>query len=219
MPDDAKPAQSFSTARCAMPASINILSLGLFVVSATALLGSLGPGVAFLLAIGRAAGVVKSLAYFCGLQVGLAGAAGLCATGVFSLLDLIPGALQGMSILAAIYLLYLAYQTVRAPVGAAVIEGMYGSSFSAGLLFGLSNPKAFVAFVSLFASQKIWIGDPRADSTMKWLLIVSIMIVVDLIWLLIGASLRRTAMTVGMERALNLSLGTLIVVTTLSTFL
>jgi threonine/homoserine/homoserine lactone efflux protein len=128
------------------------------------------------------------------MQVGLATAAGFCATGLFSLLDLIPSALEVMAVTAAGYLLYLAYRIASAPVGVAITQGRFASSFTAGLLLGLFNSKAFIAFVSLFASQTIMAGDQRTDTIVKWLLVVVIMIVVDLIWLSIGAALRRAAL-------------------------
>jgi len=202
-----------------MTMSVNTISLGLFIVSATALLGSPGPGIASLLAVGRTAGLVKGLTYYLGMQAGLAIAAGFCAVGLFSLLDLIPDALDVMAAMAAAYLLYLAYRIASAPVGVAITDGRFTSSFSAGLLLGLANPKAFIAFVSLFASQTIMTGDQRADATVKWLLVIVIMVVVDFIWLSVGTVLRRVSMRPGTERALNLTLGALIVAATLLAFL
>lgn len=199
--------------------SINPLSLWLFIGSAAALLGSPGPGIASLLAVGRSVGFAKSLRYFWGLQAGLAVAAGLCAAGLFSLLRLIPGAVQMLSMVAALYLIQLAYRIASAPIGAAAGADRVRPSFSAGLLLGFANPKAFLAFLALFASQTLLAGNQRADNLVKWLLVIAVMIAVDLIWLLIGASLRRATLRPRTERILNIVLGGLVAAAMLSTLL
>jgi threonine/homoserine/homoserine lactone efflux protein len=205
--------------------SMNLIALGLFLISATALLGSPGPGIAALLAVGRSRGFPKGLNYFLGLQLGLAVIASLCAAGLLSLLDLVPGALRLIALIAGAYLLYIAWQIARAPVGATEAGKAAGtsdrlfSSFGAGLLLGLSNPKAFIVFISLFASQTIIAGNQRADSVLKWQLVVTIMIAVDLAWLAIGARLRRARLRPATEQALNVTLGLLIVAATVLAFL
>ena len=201
-----------------MTPSIGLVSLCLFVGSAASLLGSPGPGIASLLAAGRSVGFSRSLGFFWGLQAGLAIAAGLCAAGLFSLLRLIPGTVQLLSVLAALYLFHLAYRIASAPVGIVAGPDRVKPSFAAGLLLGLSNPKAFIAFMALFASQTLLAGDQRADSVLKWLLVIAVMIAVDLIWLLVGASLRQAALRPQTERVLNLALGGLVAVATISAF-
>ena len=53
-----------------------------FVLAAAALLGSPGPGIAALVAVGRSRGVIGGLRYFGAMQLGLAIAAGLTAAGL-----------------------------------------------------------------------------------------------------------------------------------------
>lgn len=79
------------------------------------------------------------------------------------------------------------------------------------MFLGLSNPKSLFAFASLFASQAIVIDNPRADSLLKWILVVIVMVVVDLLWLLFGVFLRRTDPSPQTERALNIAFGFTIV--------
>jgi threonine/homoserine/homoserine lactone efflux protein len=141
-----------------------------FLVSAVALLGSPGPGIAALLAVGRAEGLVIGLRYFLGLQVGLAVAAGASALGLLSFLQVFPAALRVMTIVAAGYLAYLAYRIATAPVGATAHRGRISSSAASGAVLGVTNPKAYVAFASLFASQRLVIADSRADLQLKWCL-------------------------------------------------
>ncbi|HEY5970670.1 MAG TPA: LysE family transporter, partial [Pseudoxanthomonas sp.] len=87
---------------------MDTLSLGVFLLTATALLGSPGPGIAALVTIGRAEGFIRGLRYYAGLQVGLALAAGLSAGGMISVLRAFPAAMTAMTWVATAYLVYLA---------------------------------------------------------------------------------------------------------------
>ena len=190
-------------------------AFGLFTLSAIALLGSPGPAIAVLVAIGRTEGFVRGLRYFTGLQLGLATAAGVSAAGLFSLIQLVPAAMQVLTIAAAIYLLWLAWKIASAPLGATDKEDSVAMSFGAGLFLGLSNPKAYIAFVSLFASQMIIAGSRDGDSLLKWGTVVAVMITVDCAWLAVGAGLRRARLSPRAERTLNVVLGIIIVGATL----
>jgi threonine/homoserine/homoserine lactone efflux protein len=197
---------------------MDVLALSLFVVSAVALLGSPGPGIAALLAVGRAEGLSRGLTYFTGLQVGLAIASALSAAGLFSLIGLVPGAMQVMAIASALYLLWLAWKIASAPVGVAGRAASITSSATSGFILGISNPKAYIAFVSLFASQAIVHASTTGDLLLKWIAITMVILVVDILWLLIGVGLGRARLSPGLERAFNILLGAMIVGATLLSF-
>jgi hypothetical protein len=80
-------------------------------------------------------------------------------------------------------------------------------TFATGLLLGLSNPKAYLAFVTLFASQTIAAGSTRADATLKWGLIILVIFAVDVAWLYAGARLGRVPVSPRAERSINVVLG------------
>jgi threonine/homoserine/homoserine lactone efflux protein len=191
--------------------SWDLLACGAFVLAATALLGSPGPGIIALVAVGRARGFMGGLRFYAGLQVGLAVAAGIAAAGIASVLQAAPAATAAMTIIATIYLVYLAYRIATSPVGSPVGEEAPSTSAVAGLLLGIVNPKTLVAFASLFASQAIIKSDPQDDIMVKWVLCVIVMIVVDFAWLLAGAALHRWTLQPKFERALNLVLAAAIV--------
>jgi threonine/homoserine/homoserine lactone efflux protein len=187
---------------------MDTVALGIFLTAAVGLLGSPGPAIAALIAVGRARGLVGGLPYFLGLQLGLATAAGITAAGLFSLLAAFPSALRGMTIAATVYLIYLAYKIASSPVG----ETAQGSNAAhaspvAGFLLGLTNPKAYLAFASLFASYTLIKGSAQQDSFTKWFLLVAVMIVVDIVWLYVGAFLRGLMLSPNSERVLNVTLG------------
>lgn len=191
------------------------VALGLFLTAAIGLLGSPGPAIAALIAVGRARGLVGGLPYFLGLQLGLAMAAGITAAGLFSLLEAAPSALYAMTIAATVYLVYLAWKIASSPVGEAA-RASHGvpASPAAGFLLGVTNPKAYLAFASLLASYTLIAGSARQDAVTKWLLLVAVMIVVDIVWLYIGAVLRGLTLSPDAERALNVTLGGTVLIAT-----
>jgi threonine/homoserine/homoserine lactone efflux protein len=183
-------------------------ALGIFLTAAVGLLGSPGPAIAALIAVGRARGLVGGLRYFLGLQLGLATAAGITAAGLFSLLAAFPSALRVMTVAATVYLIYLAYKIASSPVGetAQASNGAHASP-AAGFLLGVTNPKAYLAFASLLASYTLIKGSAQQDTLTKWFLLVAVMIVVDIVWLYIGAFLRGLILSPNSERVLNVTLG------------
>jgi threonine/homoserine/homoserine lactone efflux protein len=190
---------------------MDTLALGAFVISATALLGSPGPGITALVAVGRTHGLVHGLRYYAGLQVGLALAAGATAVGLVWVLIAVPALLAGLMLLATAYLLYLAYRVATAPVGSALRDATVSMSPWAGLFLGLVNPKAMLAFASLFATRAILPDRAQGDVLLKWGLCVVVMLVVDLAWLLFGVALNRASLPPATERSLNLCFAAAIV--------
>lgn len=192
---------------------MDTVALGIFLTAAVGLLGSPGPGIAALVAVGRARGLVGGLPYFLGLQLGLATAAGMTAAGLFSLLAAFPSALRVMTIAATVYLIYLAYRIASSPVGetARASNGAHASP-AAGFLLGVTNPKAYLAFASLLASYTLIKASAQQDSFTKWTLLVAVMIVVDIVWLYVGVFLRGLILSPNSERVLNVTLGLMVLI-------
>ncbi len=190
----------------------------LFLASATALLGSPGPGIAALVAVGRVQGW-GALRFYVGLQLGLASAFGVTAGGLLSLLEIIPFAVRAITALSAAYLIYLAYQIATAAVGSPLRSAQSQSSLKSGFTLGIANPKAYVAFASLLASQTLVEHDRQFDVALKWFLCVIVAVVVDLAWLCVGVRLRRAELRPLTERILNLSLAATILLTAIFTLL
>lgn len=187
---------------------MDTVALGLFLIAAVGLLGSPGPAIAALIAVGRSRGFVGGLPYFVGLQLGLAMAAGITAAGLFSLLAAFPSALRVMTIAATVYLIYLAWKIASSPVGeTAKAESGAHASPAAGFLLGVTNPKAYLAFASLLASYTLIKDSAPQDAFTKWLLLVAVMIAVDIVWLYVGVFLRGLMLSPTRERALNVALG------------
>jgi hypothetical protein len=101
-----------------------------------------------------------------------------------------------------------AYKIVSSPVGEAA-QASHGAHASpvAGFLLGVTNPKAYLAFASLLASYTLIKGSIQQDTFTKWILLVAVMIVVDIVWLCVGVSLRGLTLSPNRERVLNVTLG------------
>jgi threonine/homoserine/homoserine lactone efflux protein len=188
----------------------------LFMASAIALLGSPGPGIAALLAVGRVEGW-GALRFYAGLQLGLAMAFGATALGLLTLLEAVPLVVKAMTLVSAGYLIYLAYQIATAPVGPTPPGAQARSSPMSGFVLGIANPKAYLAFASLLASQTLVEHDRQIDVMLKWSICVIVAIAVDLAWLFVGVRLRRAALRPPAERILNLTLGATILLVAIVT--
>jgi threonine/homoserine/homoserine lactone efflux protein len=193
---------------------LDIFTTFLFVVSAIGLLGSPGPAIACLLAVGRAETVPVGLRYLTGLLIGLATAAAVCAAGIVSSREALPSLFTTLSVVAGIYLIYLSYKIATAPVGAVRAERRLPSTFWHGMIVGLSNPKAYVVFISLYASYILFQDSEFTDNLVKWLLTVAVMIAVDTAWLFVGVSLEKVNFNEQFERIMNYTLGAMVLVTT-----
>lgn len=195
-----------------MPFSDNVAVVA-FVLAAIGLLGSPGPAIAALVAVGKVHGGRKGLRFYGGLQFGLAAAAAMSAAGLVSLVTTVPTIRVAMTIIAGAYLLYLAWKIAMAPVGASndAVTPPKGGFVLAGATLGITNPKAYVAFAALMAPVALVPNSAAFDAGLKWLLVVLVMMVVDLLWLAGGIWLGRTTLRPTAERVLNLVLALAIV--------
>jgi threonine/homoserine/homoserine lactone efflux protein len=194
------------------------VAIWLFIASALALLGSPGPGIAGLLAVGRVEGW-GALRFYAGLQLGLAIAFGATGLGLLSLLLAVPFAAGVMTLASAGYLVYLAYQIAAAPVGSTLQSAQSRSSMLSGFVLGIANPKAYIAFASLLASQTLVEHDHQVDVLLKWFLCVIVAVVVDLVWLFVGVRLKRATLQPFTERILNFTLAATILLAAVFTLL
>lgn len=182
-----------------------------FLLAVVALLGSPGPAIAALVVVGRQCSAGHAMRYFLALQAGLALAAGLSAVGLVALLQAFPALRVIMLVASTAYLIALAWSIASAPPSG----GVGGDGRGAGawrpwgaFILGVTNPKAYLAFASLFGSFILL--DPAqglGDGGLKWLLVVVVMIVVDIAWLLAGRALGRIEMAPRAERAMNIAMG------------
>ena len=196
--------------------TIDLVTAGAFTLASIGLLGSPGPAIAALLAVGKTHGLDGGLRFYTGLQFGLASAAAISAAGFVSLIVAVPATRIVMIFIATAYLLYLAYKIATAPVGADPLQAEAvapkGGFVLAGAVVGITNPKAYVAFASLMAPVTLVASSALGDGILKWVLVVVVMIVVDILWLLAGVALGKASLPPNIERGLNCVLAAMIVV-------
>jgi threonine/homoserine/homoserine lactone efflux protein len=185
-----------------------------FVLAAVALLGSPGPGISALVAVGRSFQPAAALRFYGSMQLGLGIAAGVSALGLVTVISASPGLQMLLMAAATVYLLYLAWIVASAPVGGAAIGDLHaGSLTNRGAFFlGAANPKAYLAFASLYGSFTLLpSASMLAEGVMKWSICVAVMILVDFAWLALGMGLGKVSLSPSAERAFNIVMGLTIV--------
>lgn len=182
-----------------------------FVLAGLALTGSPGPATLGLAAAGAAFGIRRSLALFIGILVGVLVVMMVTATGLTGLVLAQPGLGPAVGILAAGYMLYLAYRIATAPLPSESAEPVHPPGFVPGLFLGFGNPKAYAAMAALYSGFVLVRDRPIADVAAKTIILVVVMIILDCIWLLVGSALTRAFRQPIMGRAINIAFAILLI--------
>jgi len=161
-----------------------------FIRAGFALTGSPGPATLSLAATGAAFGVRRGLGYMIGIVGGVVAVMALIASGLTGLMLALLGAAPVVAVLAAAYIVWLAWRIATAPpLGEEATARP--PSVVAGFFLALANPKAYAAMAALFSGFVLVHGRPGPDAILKALLLVAIMIAVNLAWLVAGSALTR----------------------------
>ena len=183
-----------------MPFTDNISA---FVIAAFALIGSPGPATLGLAAAGAAFGMRRSLALMAGIIAGVLIVFAMAVAGLTGLILAQPLLGPVVKVLAALYMIYLAWNIATAPP---LGEGLSGSAptFFGGIFLGVGNPKAYAAMAAL-ASGFVLSADMATDTIVKALILTAIMVVADVAWLLAGSALARVMRHPVLSRAINIA--------------
>ncbi|MBL6615823.1 MAG: LysE family transporter [Reyranella sp.] len=180
-----------------------------FLFAAFALTGSPGPATLSLTATGAAFGARRGAGYLVGIVAGMVVVMAIVASGLIGLALAVPGVTPVVTVLAAAYFLYLAWRIATAPPIGETDRERRAPSFTAGLLLSLANPKGYAAMAALYSGFDL--GIPA-----KMTLLTAIMVAVNVVWLLAGASLTRFFREPRTNRAINIAFAVLLVVSTIS---
>jgi threonine/homoserine/homoserine lactone efflux protein len=175
-----------------------------FVVAGVALIGSPGPATLALAAAGAAFGMRRSLALLAGILIGVLVVMTATASGLAGLVLAQPGIGPVVSVLAALYMVYLAYRIGTAPPPGERSKADQPPGFVAGLFLGFGNPKAYAAMAALYSGFTLLPTQPIADAGVKTAILLVIMLLVDWIWLLLGSMLTRSLHRPALGRAINI---------------
>ena len=168
-------------------AAIRWGSVGPLLLTSLAIMGSPGPATISLVAMGSAHGVRRSLPYLAGIIIGSTIVLVAVATGITAALLALPAVGSLLIGVAAAYILWLAFHIATAPPlseqTAAAVPSLAG-----GTLFGVANPKAWVAIAAVFAGAQL-ADAAAADAAAKLAVLTAMIVLINATWLLAGTSL------------------------------
>ncbi len=181
-------------------------------LAAFPLMGSPGPATISLAGIGTGFGFRKGVPYLLGIILGTVGVLILIATGVSALVLAIPAFITGLTVLATLYILYLAWKIATAPVLASNKATSTAPSLMSGFFLAIANPKAFAAIGAVYTSHTLINGDIFADSLIKILALAVVIVIVNSAWLLLGSSFSRVLSNEKQGRIANIVFGIMLLV-------
>lgn len=182
-----------------------------FLLAAIALAGSPGPATLSLAATGAAFGVRRGLGYLSGIVLGLVLVIAIVATGVMAALLTLPHMRPIVSILAALYFIYLACRIATAPPVLAGNAQLKQPSLAAGIFLSLINPKGYVAVAALFSGFVAARDHVAVDLAVKVTALITIIVLVSIPWLFAGAALTRLFRQARSNRIINVIFAILLI--------
>ncbi|WP_375594559.1 LysE family transporter [Algihabitans albus] len=158
-------------------------------LAAFPLMGSPGPATMSLAGMGIAFGVRKGLPYLGGILFGTFAVLVMIATGVTGLILAEPAVVRVLTVLAAAYILYLAWKIATAPILSATDRRAAAPAFSSGLVLAIANPKAFAAIGAVYSGNTLVEGALLLDALAKISALTLVILTVNSAWLAFGSSL------------------------------
>jgi threonine/homoserine/homoserine lactone efflux protein len=160
-------------------------------VASGILLGSPGPATLSLAAVGATFGVRVGTPYLAGILMGLFCAMMGAVFGIAAIFTQWPHAEKIVQLLGASYLMYVAYRIATAPVlGDSDFAKHKAPGLRDGFVLNLLNPKAYAAFFVLFSQFLLPLKELSTQYMATSLIVFSVAVIVDSIWLAIGSGIR-----------------------------
>lgn len=181
--------------------------------SAVPLMLSPGPAVLSVAAMGAAFVPARALRYYFGIVAGTFSVLLIVASGLTAALLSVPGLAPVITVLAAGYILYLAYRIATAPIlkGGAEGDTADAPSFLSGYLLAVANPKAFAALGALYAGHSLVPGDPYGDAAAKVGGLACMIFIANGSWLIFGTMLSKVLRDPKAGRVANIVFAVLLV--------
>ncbi|GAB2179175.1 LysE family translocator [Dongia sp. agr-C8] len=180
------------------------------ILAGLVLAGSPGPNTMSLAAAGAAFGARRSVPFMSGLAVGMLGVMALVASGVVAMLLAVPGIAPVATVAALLYFVYLAWKIATAPPLADGATERRVPSIADGLLQSFVNPKGYAAMLALFASHTLIADRLLADAVLKIAVAFAIIVLVNAVWLVVGAGLARFFRSPRANRIINIGFAVLL---------
>lgn len=180
-------------------------------LAAFPLMGSPGPATLSLAAIGTAFGFQRGLPYLFGIILGTTGVLLLIATGVTAIVLAQPVLVNVLTVVAAAYILYLAWKIAAAPIGVSAQGAEDAPALWPGLILALANPKAFAAIGAVYAGQTLFAENLMMDTAAKIAALVVVIIIVNTAWLGFGSLFSRLLSHPRIGRVANIAFAIMLV--------
>lgn len=179
-------------------------SLVPFFLAGVALVATPGPATLTIAATSAAFGPRQGVRVAIGLITSMTFVAALTAGGIAALVLSVPGVAPVGSLLAAAYLLYLAYRIATAPVLRDDMDLSRAPSYRHGFLLNFVNPKAYAAAAGLFGGFVLVEHDPLLDALVKGVLMIIMLVLTDIAWIVAGRLLAGAFRDPRVNRIVNL---------------
>jgi len=193
--------------------SIRWSALPALLLTSLAIMGSPGPATISLTATGVAFGVRRSARYLAGIIAGTIVVLVMVAAGLTGALLALPAVRPAFIVVAAVYILYLAYHIATAPPLAGADRHAPAPSLGGGLLLGIANPKAWVAIAAVFVSARI-AAHTLVDAGIKVAALALMVVVINAGWLVAAAWVAPALRDPVRSRRANVGLAAALVVST-----
>lgn len=165
-----------------------------------------GPGVLTTAGVGAAFGFRAGLAYLFGVVFGSLLVLAAVASGLAAVVLALPGLRVLLLGASLAYLLYLAFRIATAGSKIAIAAAERPLGFLNGVTLSIINPKAYAVTTTLFSGFAFYPSNTVLEALAKTAILVAISVPIHLIWLYLGASLKRLALSPTATRRLNLAM-------------
>ena len=188
-----------------------LANLALLWLAALPLMGSPGPATLSTAAVGASFGARRGLPYLFGIIAGTAVVLGLIATGVTAAVLAVPALKTTITLLAAAYILWLAWRIATAPPLARDGADARAPAFPGGFPLAVANPKAFAAIGAIYAGHAVVPGDLATDAAVKIAALVPVIVLVNAVWLVFGTLVAKSLHDPKKSRIANVTFAALLV--------
>lgn len=188
-----------------------LANLVLLWLAALPLMGSPGPATLSTAAVGASFGWSRGLPYLGGIVAGTATVLCLVASGVTAVVLAAPALATVITVVAAAYILYLAWRIATAPPLSKENTAAKAPAFPGGFLLAVANPKAFAAIGAVYAGHSVIEGDLAADAAVKIAALTLVIVLVNTVWLLFGTLVSRALHDPKKSRIANVTFAVLLV--------
>lgn len=175
-----------------------------FITAAIFLIITPGPGVLTVAGVGAGYGFRAGVPYAVGVVGGSLVVMGLVASGLAALVLSIPYVREVLLAGSLGYLLYLAYRIATSSGGIAIIETDEPLGFANGFFLSLINPKGYAVFTTVVGGFNFHPENAMVELALKFAIFSSISVPIHLLWLGLGASLKRLPISPRGHRIVNI---------------